>query len=405
MRNKTAIQLLTPLVVAALALTACGTDSTQPDTDTAPSDDADTALADDTDTAPSDDADTASSDAFEPRGFCLSENLYLSGIWLDDPVFGELRAVEFEYPDGSVTVSNVVDVTSSAGDLRSPSALQEPVSDASLPRKFSAALAAAPTSDGPDSAFFISNALGFHFGGLIDIAGDRILTWTGCEEEWTDQTDLLTEWAGTDDPREVIDVLKGLVRQSRYDEGSDFRASETERMWDLAMGVDTTPVAAWGDRPSHSRSLVDADTPVDITERLDAILIGIEGVEPVGDPDLVICPVQATATSGYCFSIDALANAAEGSVIRIALLRDEPLEFLLGRESRWAEPGHEVNLGSVDGQSDAINLTVLGRAQEEGSELDRVLETVQINFEPIARELVDIEGGDYLGGTEPYEGN
>lgn len=399
MRNKTTIQLLAPLVATALALTACGTESTQPDADPSPAADAGT----DTDEAPDTDTDTDSSESFEPRGFCLSEHLYLSGIWLDEPVFSEPRAVEFNYPDGSVTVSEVADITATTSDLRSPSALRDPVTDASLPRQFSSALADAPTSDGPDSAFFISNSAGFHFGGMVDIADDRIFTWTGCQEGWTDQTDLLTKWAGTDDPGEVIDVVKALVGTSRYDEGAEFRASETERMWYLTFGVSDTAVA-WSDRAPHSRSLVDADTPAAITERLDAILIGIEGVEPVGDPDLVICPVQATATSGYCFSIDALANAADGSVIRIALLRDEPLEFLLGRESRWTEPGHELSLGSVDGQTEAINLTVVGTVRE-GSELDRALETVQINFEPIAPELIDIEGGDYLGGTEPYEGS
>ena len=250
MRNKTTIQLLAPLVATALALTACGTESTQPDADPSPAADGGT----DTDEAP--DTDTDSSESFEPRGFCLSEHLYLSGIWLDEPVFSEPRAVKFNYPDGSVTVSEVADITATTSDLRSPSALRDPVTDASLPRQFSSALADSPTSDGPDSAFFISNSAGFHFGGMVDIADDRILTWTGCQEGWTDQTD---------DPGEVIDVVKALVGTSRYDEGEEFRASETERMWNLAFGASDTAVA-WSDRAPHSRSLVDADPPAAITE-------------------------------------------------------------------------------------------------------------------------------------------
>ena len=93
-------------------------------------------------------------------------------------------------------------------------------------------------------------------------------------------------------------------------------------------------------------------------------------------------------------------------MIRIAVLPDEPLELLLGRESRWDEPGHEVRLGEVDGRTEAIDLRIKGTVREAGVEVDRALETVQINFEPIAREAVDLSGGvQYLGGIEPYEGN
>lgn len=370
------------VAMAAFAATACGMDQGESGADP-----------------------TAGHEWTEPREFCFSEKLYLSGVWLDEPVFEETRTIQEEHSDGSVSRYGVTDVEGAAGDERAASASPAPASDVSVPDGLAAVIEASPTKNGPDHAFVISNVAGFHLGALVDVADGQIMAWTGCEEGWTDYTDVLTEWAETDDVSQVIERLKSVVRLTRADEGSEARAAETGRLWDLAMGV-TDTLVEWHDRPAHSRSLVDADTPKEITERLATVLIRIDAVEAVNDADLVICPVQGTATSGYCFGIDALARAVEGSVIRIAVLPDEPLELLLGRESRWDEPGHEVRLGEVDGRTEAIDLRIKGTVREAGVEVDRALETVQINFEPIAREAVDLSGGvQYLGGIEPYEGN
>jgi len=337
--------------------------------------------------------------------YCLSERLYLSEVWVEAPMFSELKTVVEEYPDGSSAEISVTDIEASSEIQRAESASRAPIVGASTDDRLPAIAAASPSGDGPDSAFMISNVGGYFLGGLVDAADGKVFAWTGCEDGWTDYTAELAQWAKSDDPDAMVAALKSIAAVSRTTaEGDAHRAAETERLTAIALGL-PEPIA-WIDRPAHSRSLVDPDTPVEITEKLGSAYIRIEDVREVGDPDLVVCPVQASATSGYCFGVDALANAYEGSVIKIAVLPDEPLEFILGRESRWDDPGHEVTLGNVDGRTEAVNLRIEGDASTIKDDLSGASAALQVALEPVdVQELKLDEGVQFLGGTVPFEDN
>lgn len=337
--------------------------------------------------------------------YCLSERLYLSGVWVEAPEFSEVSTVREDYPDGSSAEISVTDLEASSSIQRADSASKAPIVGASTDDRLLSVAAASPSGDGPDAAFMISNVGGFFLGGLVDAADGKVFAWTGCEEGWTDYTTELAQWAQSNDPAAIVSALKSVIAVTRTTaEGDAQRATETERLTAIALGL-PEPVA-WMDRPPRARSLVDADTPAEITERVQSAYIRIADVREIGDPDLVVCPVQASATSGYCFSVDALARAYEGSIIKIAVLPDEPLEFLLGRESRWDDPGHEVTLGTIDGRTEAINLTIEGDAAAIKDDLTGVTAALQVTLEPIGVEELALDAGvQFLGGTVPFEDN
>ena len=372
-------------------------DSTDLDESSASAAAEDSAVRDSTDLDESDEID-------EPIVFCLSEKLYVSTVWLENPVFGEPRPAEETYSDGSVGRFEVVDLESAANDERSVSALRGAVTDASTPAGYRDASAATPSEDGVDVAFVVSHFGGFNLAGLIDVVDGRILAWTGCEGTWRDYTELLTEWAGSSSPDKILGAMRQVVLASRQDTGHEARGAETNRLFELATAA---PAAypAWIDRPASERSLVDIDTPDDVTARLDSMLISIDGVREVGDPDLVICPVQTTATSGYCFSIDALANAYDPSVIRIAVLPDEPVRLMLGRESLWNVPDHEVEVGSLPARTEAAALRIKSGPVDRAADIVAIASSMGVRLDVAAKSDIDVSPGvQFLGGTEPYEG-
>lgn len=345
-----------------------------------------------------DEASDASNDAI---GYCLADKLYVADIWIDDPVFGNERtSIERVDPDTEFKLT-LVDVIDSTAEHRLASLPERDVLGVDVPKDFIEASASSPTETPVDGAFVIQNVLGFFIGGMIDVSRDgSVYAWTRCDG-WTDETDTLARWAGTDSPDEIVAHVRSYVAGDENGRAVRDREAELNRLWDIGFGIEPAP--RWDERPPQQRSVVDGDAPDSIRDRLGTMFIQIDKIEPVGDPDLVICPVQDSATSGYCFGIDALAAAAEDSIIQIAVLPDEPIRILLGRESLWDKPGHEVTVATIDKPSDAIELRITGKASPS-EDLERLTTSLDISTSKSSIDEIDLERGlQYLGGIEPYE--
>jgi hypothetical protein len=273
---------------------------------------------------------------------CIANFLGLADLWVEEPKFGEVR----DRAEGS---GGEVDVVAAKTDRRAPAAVEGPIENMTVRTVMADVVAASPTPDGPAAGFFVSHADGFSMGGLIDVDGDSIFAWTACDDDWQDVTAILTEWAESDDPVVVLEQLVSLVTTAKWaPDGAKVREDETTRIAMIQMGI-LDPPRAWVDREPHSRTWLDDDLPDELADRLASMLIRIDGVERVDNPDLAVCPVQESAGVGYCFGIDALADVGPEVAIEIAVNPDESVVLMLARESLWDQPGHEVVLGKIDG--------------------------------------------------------
>lgn len=335
----------------------------------------------------------------ESVGYCAGYTVGSASAVVMEPSLGQPKE---RADDDGESVSLSVEVLESAGDLRqrtpaSPLAdfSTRPLDRISVPESFERA-ASGSMSNGQYRVALLG--LRLEVIGLFEVADDRLRFWGVCQDDWTDETEIFVDWTGR---RDLDEVVRQIVANAAADPTEDV-IQAAAGLWDLGMGV-SEPLG-WDERDSSARSFVDADVPEKIRNQLKTILVYIEHVEPVDDADVVICPVQRTATTGYCFGVDALATATEGSVLELAVLPDEDLVFELGRESLWAQRGHAIGVAASPVGAERFDLELRPTKQVSGLPTARVAAGVEVVVTQL-RDADDLpQPTQYLGGAEPYEG-
>lgn len=198
---------------------------------------------------------------------------------------------------------------------------------------------------------------GNQFTGVFDLSEGSVELLDTCTGSWVDVTDELEGVAAAVGVTTPLEALELVVSDS----SGPIRALGSEA---LELDPDRN-VQPWSERLPTERRYLDADLPVEVGESLIAVRVHLGVGERPDEQDsaeelanYAICPVQATARTGFCVSLSVFGSA-DGVVLEVPLLPEEALDFWLVDERDMFAADPVGVLVAVERPSDGSHSIIL----------------------------------------------